>query len=363
MASIANLTDLDGANTPFNYKSVRLGRTARGLSQEELSSMTDIPQGRLSKIENGNAPLSERDVALLAETLDFPPSFFKHDVVESGSVSDVFHRKKVASGAKTVSRLHTWLSLQSHRIGLLLDAVNVNPKRKMMSIDPIDFDDDIEAIAKEVRRAWAIPAGPIDDLTRVVEMAGIMVFRVDLSSPHVSGVSQWVEGSMPIVFINSSCPADRYRHTLAHELGHLFMHAGNFRAQVDIESEADRFAAEFLMPHGDIVTDLGGNLTLDRVASMKPYWRVSMQSLIRRARDTNAISDNQYRWLMIQMSKNRWRSSEPVTIDQEKPRLASRVLDAFLGTGLSREEVCDLLAVSPHDLRVWFQGDGLQAVK
>lgn len=349
----------------YNHRNVRLARTARGLSQQQLSEGTGIPQGRLSKIENGNAPLSDHDVELLSAHLDFPATFFRREIEEYGSVADVFHRKKVASGAKTVARVHALLSLQSHRVARLIDAVEIRPKRKMVSLDPSEFDDDIEALAQEVRRAWAVPAGPIVNLTQLVETAGVLVFRVDLDSPHVSGASQWIEGSTPIIFINSTCSGDRYRHTLAHEIAHLFLHAGNFREGVDIEAEADRFAAEFLMPRAEVVDDLTGRLTLDRVAALKPYWRVSMQSLIRRARDTNAITANQYRWLMVQMSKNQWRRSEPVSIDQERPQLPSRVLDVFLGAGVGREDACEQLAISSRDLLMWFHpNDGrLQALE
>lgn len=274
-------------------------------------------------------------------------------------MSDVFHRKRVASGVKTVERIHVLLSLMSHRVGRLLEAIDVQPKRKMTTLDPDNFDDDVEEIAREVRRAWSIPSGPITNLTKLVESAGIFVFRVDLDTPHVSGVSQWADGVAPIIFINASVPADRYRFTLAHELGHLFMHAGNFRESGLIETEADRFAAELLMPKDEILPDLTGRLTLDRAAALKPYWRASMGALIKRAHDTGCIATSQHRNLRIQMSKRGWHKVEPTSIDQEHPRLARRVLQAYLGSGIELDAAMVELVSFPGDWRFWFnQNDG-----
>ena len=70
-------------------------------------------------------------------------------------------------------------------------------------------------------------------------------------------------------------------HTLAHELGHLVMH--RFPSP-DMENEAHAFASAFLMPAGDIRPYLQSRrIDLQLLASLKPEWRVSMQSIIMRA--------------------------------------------------------------------------------
>ena len=61
----------------------------------------------------------------------------------------------------------------------------------------------------------------------------------------------------------------RFRYSLTHELGHMVMHRF---PNTEMESQADRFAAEFLMPAADIKSQLYG-ATLSKFAALAPYWR------------------------------------------------------------------------------------------
>jgi Zn-dependent peptidase ImmA (M78 family) len=54
-----------------------------------------------------------------------------------------------------------------------------------------------------------------------------------------------------------------------------------------MENEADRFAAEFLMPAKEIGPQLA-RMSLRRAAQLKPNWKVSMASLIYRAQSSSA---------------------------------------------------------------------------
>ena len=68
-----------------------------------------------------------------------------------------------------------------------------------------------------------------------------------------------------------------------------------------MEEEADRFAAEFLMPASDIKSDLK-EMTIEKAAYLKPFWRASMQSLIYRAKTLKVITAGQENYLNRQMS-------------------------------------------------------------
>ena len=69
-----------------------------------------------------------------------------------------------------------------------------------------------------------------------------------------------------------------------------------------MEGEADRFAAEFLMPEREIRSDLRPPLTIARLAALKPYWKVSMAALARRAWNVGTIDQNRYRRLFTELS-------------------------------------------------------------
>jgi Zn-dependent peptidase ImmA (M78 family) len=81
---------------------------------------------------------------------------------------------------------------------------------------------------------------------------------------------------------NVEQPADRMRFTLAHELGHLVMH--HDQPTQSMEQEANEFASAFLMPARDIRPHFARRVDLRLFAELKPVWRVSMASLLMRAR-------------------------------------------------------------------------------
>ena len=60
-------------NTEYIASTLRFAREARGLSQRELSAKSGVPQGHISKIENGAVDLRVSSLVALARTLDLEP--------------------------------------------------------------------------------------------------------------------------------------------------------------------------------------------------------------------------------------------------------------------------------------------------
>lgn len=138
------------------------------------------------------------------------------------------------------------------------------------------------------------------------------------------------------------------RFTLAHELGHVIMHQ---KPSADMESEADRFAAEFLMPARDIRPELRP-LSLSRLVVLKQYWRVSMAALIQRAGDLKVITERQRRSLWTQMSKEGYRKVEPSPIETERPTVLSDILDVYRHShGFTLAEMSTMVASYEHEFR------------
>ena len=95
------------------------------------------------------------------------------------------------------------------------------------------------------------------------------------------------------------------------------------------EKEADRFAAEFLMPEHEVAHDLK-EITIAKAANLKLKWRVSMQALIRRARDIRAIGDARYKSLCVRISQLGYQKNEPNPIKVEIPKMFRWVIDLYL---------------------------------
>ena len=129
-----------------------------------------------------------------------------------------------------------------------------------------------------------------------------------------------------------------------------------------IEAEAHRFAAAFLMPAAEIRPYLA-TAKLSAFSRVKAFWKVSIKALIKRAHDLKLITDNQYRWLNVQYTKN-FGSGEPVQIEREKPTLLRRMVEYHLRElNYSIRELAAFLLVNKDDLeKVYVERPRLELV-
>ena len=110
----------------------------------------------------------------------------------------------------------------------------------------------------------------IEDIEKAVESIGISIKYSDMTHLEISDVSGYVRviNGIPEIIVNSNDVEQRRRFTIAHELGHIFLHwrwyPGKYLSEglVEVsyrngkyteeelkrEREADKFAAEFLAP-------------------------------------------------------------------------------------------------------------------
>ena len=313
-----------------NPEMLILARESRGFTQSGLAKLTGISQGNVSKYESGVLSVSDDHLTSIASVLGYPETFFSlaEQRFNFGS-SCTYHRKRQTMPVHELKILLAKANVLRINISRLLTGVEIETDNLFQRLDVVDFDEDVEKIARLVRRAWHIPPGPINNLVRVIEDAGAIVYTGSFATRKLDAISQWIPSpnpSLPPIFlINSDMPGERIRFTLAHELGHVIMH----RVPTEnMEEEADRFAAEFLMPSQDIGPDLR-SLTLPNLARLKSYWKVSMAAIIKRARDLEKISQRQYRTLNEQMSKQGFKTNEPYPIPVERPSVLDEIISVY----------------------------------
>ncbi|HUB16204.1 MAG TPA: ImmA/IrrE family metallo-endopeptidase [Acetobacteraceae bacterium] len=338
----------------FNEALLLLARQYRDRSQAEVAEASGLNQGHYSRIENGLLPdgPSEENVVRIADALNFPPSFFYQRDGISGLPLSVhpMHRKKASVGERTLRQVHAELNLRLMHIRRYLAAVDTKAELPLPWID-VDEGGGPGEIARQVRKAWMLPDGPIESLTECCERAGVLVIRCDFAG-SIDGVTMRLRDLPPCVFLNRSAPADRMRHSLAHELGHLVMH----RVPTDdMEDEANAFASELLVPERQFRRHVIGNrITLEFLARQKMYWRVSMASLLYRAGHLGLINRNQSEYLWKQISALGWRMREPQETDfpHEEPTVFPRVLRLHSdGLGYDVNDFAKLLHANTNDVR------------
>ncbi len=326
-------------------------RIARGLTQSELAKRSGISQATISKVESGLVELDESRWGLLARELDAPVSVLSAPVGPDSARAVVFHRKRSSLPVSAATRLRARLDLTHLQVaGLLADGPPVQVPRIPL---PPDGYVTPEEVAQQVRLALGLAGGPVSNLIQVLEEAGVAVVRDDLGSVKIDALMSWPPTTVrPVVLLGNHAPGDRQRFSVAHELGHVVMHEMPSDAQ---ESEADRFAAELLMPRADIIGHLR-EVSLASLARLKQVWGVSMAALLRRARDLAQISDSTYRRLSIELSSAGYRTREPVDVPVEVPGLLDAQVAAMLRAGRSSAELATAASMTEHDfVRTYLQ--------
>jgi Zn-dependent peptidase ImmA (M78 family) len=303
-------------------------RTARGLTQAELAGRVDLPASAFSRVLSGHLPIDDADAQRLAEALACNVRLL------GIPIPDMLHtrpwlRAYADAPKKTVEQYvaDTLLALESFEDVRLKRM----PERLPAFTGDLNDDYEIEEFAAEVREAADVPPGQaVPNATRAAERLGCLVLPTDNELGKHLGMSLFVDG-IPVIRISrpstgGGVPGDRQRFTLAHELGHVTLHAScpppetadQARA---IEKQAHRFAGTFLLPGEAFLTDLdelGGRVTLATLARLKERWGVAVKAMVVRLQQLHRIDMDQARSLYKQISARGWNKAEPVEVGNER---------------------------------------------
>lgn len=318
----------------FNGDRLRNARVYNGISLTDLADQANITKQSISLYENGkNTPDYER-VRTLSRILGFPVDyFFQEDKIKTYTETTYF-RSQATATKKDRAAQSVKLELVAQMYEVLWNYIDF-PIYKDPKIDFVGFDDpldcesqeaidEVEAAAKKVRECWGIPEGPIKDLQYVLEQNGILVTGFSANADKIDAFSQRTIVDKADVYLiavalgrdSSEC---RIRFDMAHELGHIVLHPWSedieslskdeFKAR---ERQANMFASAFLLPRESFLRDVLQYPTdLKYYRFLKKKWKVSIQAMIVRARQLNAITPSQYQYMFRQVSKNGWRLHEP----------------------------------------------------
>lgn len=332
---------------------VRLARELRGFTQTELAARVGVKQPAIAQIERGVVQPAPTTLDAISFATRFPPAYFRKPPTEElplGSLA-LLYRARASVKARDLSLAHGWATI-------LWDAA----KEMLDRLEPVDVrlprlpDVDPGAAARVTRSELGLPADePIDRLIYPIERAGVLVFALPVAVEGFDAFSMWTgeEPRRPIIVASRQSAGDRLRFSVAHELGHLVMHAPANGAVAQMERAADAFAAAFLMPEDGIRRDLIAPVTLTSLAALKPRWKVSISALAMRARDLGVVSATQHRYLMKQMGARGWRTSEPagVAVPPERPRAFRKMAEVLFPAGTEESGLAGAARLAPQTVR------------
>ena len=312
----------------INPNMIVLAREARGLTQAELAEEIGISATNLSKMERADIGISNGLVETISDKTCFPPHFFYQggDIVPE----NLNYRKREVVAQKLITPIHAKVNIVRKHVHFLTMALNIqNAPVPVMEVTETQTP---QIIAAKLRQLWKVETPIIADLTKLIEDNGIVIKSFPFNTDRVDSRSILTDDKFPIIFFNESLLGDRQRFSLAYELGQLIMHTFSIvPLDRSVSHEANAFAAEFLMPAKDIVTDFKDGVTIPLLGELKRKWKVSMISLLYRADDLGLLSPNQKRYLIQQFNQLKIRRREPMELDiaKEQPRLIQRWIADF----------------------------------
>lgn len=319
-------TDAKIAAHLFQPERLTLARGLKGISKAELAdrigkSVSSISQFEAGKIKPDSSTIKEISLAL-SMRLDFfsLPMPFRPISIESCHFRSL--RSARSSDRREVLAHGTLLSDLVARVCEYVDLPedHITPLARS-----VKSDEEIEVLASEVRRAWGLGLGPIDNLMRLVESKGAVVSIVPFRFSGIDAFSTR-HGGHELIFLMADSPASRLRFDLAHELGHLILHQDAVPGDRKTEDQANRFASAFLMPRETFGVECPHRLDFSLFYSLKQRWRVSVAALIRRAKDLGKISEATYSRGNARLGQLGQRTQELHEFEREQPSILRKAL-------------------------------------
>jgi len=348
----------------LKYRNIILARESRGITQSELAAKVNgLTQGNLSRMEKGLFSISDDILNSISEVTNYPIHFFFKEIITTKDDS-LFYRKRNSMSQKQLSKLEAKIDVLSMVIDELMRSVDI-PEFNIPHAE-INCDKDVDSIAFNLRKYLNIPSGPIEDIISLVEKQGVIVSFIEIDSDKFDGLTKFTTKGQPIIWINKDIPNDRKRFTIAHELGHLVMHLRSNNLEIDefeAEKQANKFAAEFMLPISDCKKDFL-NLKYKDLSMLKQFWKMSKASILYRAFEIGSISQNTFRYYFMTLNKTGERKNESGIISIAPPVILNKMVDLHLNVlGYNRNEMTELLGLYCDEITTSFDTTDAKRLK
>ena len=341
-----------------NFRMVRLARETRRMSQTQLARESGIPQAIVSRIEGNLRFATDDELERLAATLRLPVSFFLEP--DTPAAAPLFRKRAIRSA--TLNRMiQARINMAVLAARRIMDAgINIDTPFSFPSPGDVPRDDPVDA-SRMLRRAWRLPNGRVDNVTAAIEAGGGIVLHVDFGTDDASAAFVSTLGDTRLWFLVNTreTAGDRIRLSLAHELGHAVMHRYlPVHDESTLEPEAYEFAIGFTLPPEDFNRLIDVDLTLLRARDLKRAYWISIQAIVKAARDRRLISPHRYTSLYKQISARGWRRDEPDPIPIEPPTIWPSALKVHRERhGYDEEDLARIACITVEELTQLFPRD------
>lgn len=348
--------ELERAAHHFIPERLTIARELQGLTKKDLAERVGKTPSAISQFEAGLRP-DASTVGQLALTLGVPPAFFAEEDGPRRIALDACHFRSLRSARQRDRRQVLGQGALLCRLVDVIEERYELPREQVSTVEqPVRSMEDIEQAATQVRRAWGLGLGPIPNVVGLLESRGVLVFLIDQDCAQVDAFSVW-HGQRPCVFLGTGKGStSRTRLDAAHELGHLVMHDDVSPGSPELERQANRFGAAFLLPRESFARECPRRLSIPKFLALKKRWGVSQAALFVRARELGLLSEASYRRGFMYLNKTGQRRQERGEPTPELPSIIRRSLELLGEDGVRIGDVAQELRVSARTLRTVIEG-------
>lgn len=310
----------------FDRNRLRIARELRGLKQVDLAKkLATVSSASLSQFEAGHARPSAVTLEKLSDALHVPIAFFASPMrPTTGPPPDGFFRSLRSTTASDRNRTLAMAELV-HEFTLAVENVVALPELDLPDLGEMDGEvpeRHIEQAASDLRAAWNIKSGPIENVVREIERRGVVTARFPVSAEKIDAFSVNYPDRPVVVLSSDKGARARSRFDGSHEIAHLLFHGPAQIGSKLAETQASQFAAAFLMPKEEIEDLLPAKADWPRLVELKNQWQVSIGALLYRAKTLGRMTPQNYTQAMKYMSMKGWRKREPGDdVEAEMPQL------------------------------------------
>ncbi|WP_188456522.1 helix-turn-helix domain-containing protein [Virgibacillus oceani] len=341
----------------FNGERLKIARTYRGKTINDLAELLGVTKQMISKYEHGKSVPSSEMLLKLEQYLLFPRKFFFEEGTDKVQVGNTYFRSLRTTPKRDLEAQKLKLLFLSKIYRFVADYINF----PVVNLPDLSLDalDSMEVAAKEVRKYWGLGQEPISNMVRLLEANGLIVntSRTNITSIDAFTQQQRYEKQIYYFVVLGNDKGNGYRRQFdaAHELGHVLLHDPYIDLtqlekdeEKELERQANQFAAALLLPKDAFTRDVSMHpRDLNHYLYLKKKWHVSIGAMVVRAHNLGIIEYNQYHYLQRQISSKGWRKEEPFDKDFQpaSPILLKKAITMILeNKKLSGSQILDTLA-------------------
>lgn len=354
------------------HQRIRDRRDAFRASVPEMARLADLPPDRWTEIESGGS-LGVADLGQICKALavDFG-AFLRGE--EKDPRRSVARFRQASPLSSSLSELRTLsLAAELGRMGgglyrLLDQSIPWGGLRKVLLVNSQSEPwKQGYSLGTRVRQLLKVPTGPIYNLQKTLESAGVHVATVRFSGPEIDAASLVEPDAMPILLLNRDSPRIGQilarRAAMSHELCHLLYDAGEGQIETrisfnegdsieddPIEQRARAFAPAFLAPSDEVRSYFrtGGGRSItgfeERVLALAKRWGLSWLGAVWHAKNCGLIPpDTAHTLSTSRQSRFDWQTD----FEQEVTNLS--LPEELTPTELTRGIVANLVVEALED--------------